>query len=62
MERGHAGGELPSTLLGPEEAAASRGRLLVRLGSDSPWTGGGGHSFRPYLENCIVDASIFFFV
>ncbi len=47
-----------STLLGPEEAAASQGFLERPAGVDlrmkvhAAW-------FRPYLENYTVDASIF---
>jgi hypothetical protein len=47
-----------STLLGPEEAAASQGFLERPVGVDlrmkvhAAW-------FRPYLENYTVDASIF---
>ena len=47
-----------STLLGPEEAAASQGFLERPVGVDlrmkicASW-------FRPYLENYTVDASIF---
>jgi hypothetical protein len=47
-----------STLLGPEEAAASQGYLErpvirdLRMKVPVAW-------FRPYLENYTVDASIF---
>jgi len=51
-------GRVPSTLLGPEEAAASfRATDLNGLGpcgANAP----NGPLSRPYLENCIVNASI----
>ena len=54
---------IPSTLLGPEGAAAFFGRFLTTAwaslrGADAPR----GPLFRPYFENCIVDASIFCFL
>jgi hypothetical protein len=58
-ERGQTTEGVPSTLLGPEEAAASKGCRLERpvladllMEVREAW-------FRPYLENYTVDASIF---
>ena len=53
------GVELPSTLLGPEGAAASLGRYLERPVVAGLRTEIRDAWFRPYLENYTVDASIF---
>jgi hypothetical protein len=48
-----------STLLGPEEAAAST-RATASNGLGSPGADAPRESlFRPYLENCTVNASIY---
>jgi hypothetical protein len=50
---------VPSTLLGPEEAAAFDGRLLERPAAKDLRMEVLDAWFRPYLENYTVDASIF---
>ena len=55
----HAEAEAPSTLLGPEGAVAYPG-LLTRTARPNGIPDGVPSTlwFRPYLENCIVNASI----
>ena len=58
-ERAHGTPGRMSTLLGPEEAAASLRALTRTACTEGPRTGALAAWFRPYLENYTVDASIF---
>jgi hypothetical protein len=64
-ERACGGGGWVSTLLGPEEAGVLCSGEQSRLGLKkrpvrfAGWIPGGAGWFRPFLENCTVDASIF---
>ena len=59
-ERGPAGGRGLGTLLGPEGAAAPVGVLFLLHGLAGLFSRMRGRAagFRPFLENCTVDASI----
>jgi hypothetical protein len=51
-------GLVPGTLLGPEDAAASKALSRTARPKSPPDGGLSTLWFRPYLENCIVNASI----